>query len=98
MAENRIAVVGLGYVGLPLAVEFGKKYVTVGFDINQERLAELKRGYDKTLELNASELLSAKYLNFTSELTDLENSNVFIITVPTPIDKYRQPDRAARNL
>ncbi len=87
-----IAIVGLGYVGLPLAAEFGKKYSTVGFDINQERLAELRRGYDSTLEVSDSELVEAEYLVFTSDIEKLRRAQVFIVTVPTPIDRYKRPD------
>ena len=88
----KIAVIGLGYVGLPLAVEFGKKHKTVGFDINHNRIEELKRGFDRTKEVDSPKLLSSEYLDFTSEKERLSDSNIFIITVPTPIDKHRRPD------
>jgi UDP-N-acetyl-D-galactosamine dehydrogenase len=88
----RIGVVGLGYVGLPLAVEFGKKFTTVGFDIKPERVRELARGQDSTLEVSAKELREAKRLSFSGELADIRRCNVFIVTVPTPIDKYNRPD------
>jgi UDP-N-acetyl-D-galactosamine dehydrogenase len=88
----RIGVVGLGYVGLPLAVEFGKKFSTVGFDIKPERVQELARGRDSTLEVSSRELREAKKLSYTSALADLRRCNVFIVTVPTPIDKYNRPD------
>ncbi len=88
----RIGVIGLGYVGLPLAVEFGKKYPTIGFDINFTRINELKEGYDKTLELSESDLLKSVYLDFTYDDVFLKDCNVFIITVPTPIDIYKKPD------
>jgi UDP-N-acetyl-D-galactosamine dehydrogenase len=88
----RIAVVGLGYVGLPLAVEFGKHYRTVGFDINAGRVAELKRGRDSTLETTRAELKSSSQLSFTTELADLKRCRVYIVTVPTPIDQYKRPD------
>jgi UDP-N-acetyl-D-galactosamine dehydrogenase len=85
-------VVGLGYVGLPLAVEFGKKFSTVGFDIKPERVQELARGRDSTREVSSRELREAKKLSYTSALADLRRCNVFIVTVPTPIDKYNRPD------
>lgn len=87
-----VAVIGLGYVGLPLAVEFGKKYPTVGFDINTKRVAELKAGEDHTLEVTPEELHQATQLIFTTDLAALTASNVFIVTVPTPIDKANRPD------
>lgn len=91
--ENlKIAVVGLGYVGLPLAVEFGKKYPTLGFDINKARLAELASGHDHTLEVEDEELKQAQHLSYGSELEDLAQCNVFIVTVPTPINEHKQPD------
>ena len=90
--EIKLAVVGLGYVGLPLAVEFGKKRSVLGFDINARRIAELKDGQDHTLEVDSDELAEASQLRFTSEATHLAEANVFIVTVPTPIDEYKQPD------
>lgn len=90
--DARVAVVGLGYVGLPLAVEFGKKYQTIGFDINTGRVAELQKGHDHTLEVDSDELAQAEQLRYTSELEVLKQSNIFIVTVPTPIDEHRQPD------
>jgi UDP-N-acetyl-D-galactosamine dehydrogenase len=87
-----IGVIGLGYVGLPLAVEFGKIFPTVGFDINQTRLNELKQCTDSTLETTEEELASAKFLTFASDLELLKHCQVFIVTVPTPIDKYKNPD------
>lgn len=88
----RIAVVGLGYVGLPLAIEFGKKYTVIGFDINEQRIEELKNGFDRTNEANAEEIKSANKLSFSFNSNSLNDCNVFIITVPTPIDKYHSPD------
>jgi UDP-N-acetyl-D-galactosamine dehydrogenase len=88
----RIGVVGLGYVGLPLAVEFGKQFSTVGFDIKAERIAELVKGRDSTLECSSAELRAAKHLKFSTRLADLRRCRVFIITVPTPIDRYNRPD------
>lgn len=88
----KIAVIGLGYVGLPLAVEFGKKNPVIGFDINQNRINELKSGTDHTLEVNHEELTSAKQLQFSSDINELAECNFYIVTVPTPIDEYKQPD------
>lgn len=87
-----IAVIGLGYVGLPLAVELGKQYTTIGFDINQARIAELQSGQDHTLEVSSDELVQAKNLNFTTSLENLRAATVYIVTVPTPIDEHLQPD------
>jgi len=87
-----IGVIGLGYVGLPLAVEFGKRIDVVGFDINQTRIEELKKGIDKTLEVDKDELAAASKLTFSSALKDLETVNHFIVTVPTPVDDYKKPD------
>ncbi len=88
----KIGVVGLGYVGLPLAVEFGKRFNTVGFDIKAARVDELKKGHDSTLETDEAELASATKLSFTTKLADLKSCRVFIVTVPTPIDEYKRPD------
>jgi len=88
----RIGVVGLGYVGLPLAVEFGKHFDTVGFDIKAERVAELKAGRDSTLEVSRDELKSATRLRFTTDIADLKRCRVYIVTVPTPIDEYKRPE------
>ncbi len=92
VSNSKICLVGLGYVGLPLAVEFGKKFDTVGFDINQARIAELKTGKDSTLEVEEELLASATRLSFTSELEDTRQCNVYIVTVPTPIDEFKTPD------
>jgi UDP-N-acetyl-D-galactosamine dehydrogenase len=92
MKNYKIAVIGLGYVGLPLAVEFGKKYSTIGFDINQKRISELKVGYDRTLESNKSEIDASKGLVFSSDVQELSNYNVYIVTVPTPINQFKSPD------
>ncbi|MEA3243019.1 MAG: Vi polysaccharide biosynthesis UDP-N-acetylglucosamine C-6 dehydrogenase TviB, partial [Pseudomonadota bacterium] len=88
----RVGVVGLGYVGLPLAVEFGKVMPTVGFDINAGRINELRSGKDSTLEVDAVGLAEAVQLSYSHELDDLKACNVFIVTVPTPIDRYTRPD------
>ena len=88
----KVAVLGLGYVGLPLAVEFAKLYKVLGFDINQKRLEELTNGYDTSLEVSKCDLKAAHNLEFTSSLDDLKWANVFIVTVPTPIDEYKRPN------
>ncbi|MBK5913168.1 Vi polysaccharide biosynthesis UDP-N-acetylglucosamine C-6 dehydrogenase TviB [Rhodocyclus purpureus] len=88
----KLAIVGLGYVGLPLAVEFGKKRTVVGFDINSRRIAELQAGEDRTLETSAEELAAARHLSYTTEREALRECNVFIVTVPTPIDEFKRPD------
>lgn len=91
--ENvKVSIVGLGYVGLPLAVEFGKKRSVIGFDINVRRIAELQSGIDHTLEVDAEELAEAKHLIYTADQSVLAQANVYIVTVPTPIDEYKQPD------
>ncbi len=90
--NTKIAIIGLGYVGLPLAVEFGKKFTTVGYDIHQQRITELQDGIDRTLEVEQKELLSANNLSFTSDMQDISTCNVYIVTVPTPINKHKQPD------
>lgn len=95
LEEIRIAVVGLGYVGLPIAVEFGCKRSVVGFDISQRRIEELKSGMDSTLETTQDELKAAKNLSFTSNPDDLGTCNCYIIAVPTPIDEYKRPDLTA---
>ena len=87
-----ICILGLGYVGLPLAVEFGKKYRTVGFDLNEHRIQKPKAGIDETKEIDASELTEASGLAFTTSLSDITSCNVYIVTVPTPIDKNKKPD------
>jgi UDP-N-acetyl-D-galactosamine dehydrogenase len=90
--EKKIAIIGLGYVGLPLAVEFGKKYNVLGFDINTNRIEELSKGIDRTLESNEEEIKAAKYLTFSSTVDDLKNCQIYIVTVPTPIDQFKAPD------
>ncbi|MFW1666980.1 Vi polysaccharide biosynthesis UDP-N-acetylglucosamine C-6 dehydrogenase TviB [Acinetobacter ursingii] len=92
LEQLSIAIVGLGYVGLPLAVEFGKQKPTIGFDINQHRITELLSGHDHTLETSAEELEQALNLSYTSDYNTLKASNFFIVTVPTPIDDFKQPD------
>ena len=91
--ENiKIGIIGLGYVGLPLAVEFGKKFPTLGFDINQQRVDDLLAGHDFTLEVSSEELKQATHINYSSQTADLASCNVYIVTVPTPIDAHKQPD------
>lgn len=92
LSEVKVAIIGLGYVGLPLAVEFGKKVPVVGFDIYQKRIDELKSGKDHTLEVSPKELAQATQLTYSTQLEDLKDCNFFIVTVPTPIDEYKRPD------
>ena len=87
-----LGIIGLGYVGLPLAVEFGKKYPTLGFDINNKRIEELKQGHDFTLEVSTEELADSALISYSANVDDLKNCNVYIVTVPTPIDNHKQPD------
>jgi len=90
--DTRIAVIGLGYVGLPLAVEFGKKYLTIGFDVNRSRITALISGHDSTLEVDTADLESATHLSYTADVDKLKTCNIYIVTVPTPIDIYKRPD------
>ena len=90
--DKQIAIVGMGYVGLPLAVEFGRKRSVIGFDTNEIRIKELKKGIDNTLETSHQELKDSSQLSYTNILKDLKDCKVFIVTVPTPIDKYKKPD------
>jgi len=92
MKNKKIALIGLGYVGLPLAVEFGKKRTVIGFDINQKRINELKQGIDVTLETTKKELKDSVYLSYSNNLDHLKDCAIFIVTVPTPIDKHKRPD------
>ncbi len=95
MMENKICIVGLGYVGLPLAVEFGKKYQTIGFDLNKQRIKELIRGYDRTKEIDniyLTDVVQNYRLTFTTSISDARDCNIFIVTVPTPLDKNKRPD------
>lgn len=91
-ASDKIAVIGLGYVGLPLAVEFGKTSPTIGFDIHAERVTQLQAGYDRTLEVSQDELAEATHISYTCDPTDLADCKVFIVTVPTPINRHKHPD------
>lgn len=92
LINDKIAIIGLGYVGLPLAVAFGAKYQVVGFDINAERIANLKNGLDTTLQCTSQEIANAHQLVFTDDLTQIKDCTIFIITVPTPVTKDKQPD------
>jgi UDP-N-acetyl-D-galactosamine dehydrogenase len=92
LQKLKLAIVGLGYVGLPLAVEFGRKRAVVGFDINQRRIDQLRAGNDRTLEITSEELASAQRLTYTTQTKDLRACNCYIVTVPTPIDEYKRPD------
>lgn len=92
LEDSIIAVIGLGYVGLPLAVEFGKKYQTIGFDINTNRVDELIAGVDSTLEVTQQELNASTNTSYSSNLQDLKPANIYIVTVPTPIDQHKRPD------
>ncbi len=90
--DVKIGIIGLGYVGLPLAIEFGKKYQTVGFDIHEKRITELKAGHDFTLEVSSEELADSAHISYSCNVGDLKSCNVYIVTVPTPIDEHKQPD------
>ena len=90
--HKKIAIIGLGYVGLPLAVEFGKARPTLGFDINASRIEELREGKDNTLEVLEEDLARASHLGFSCDTDDLDNCKIFIVTVPTPIDDVNRPD------
>ena len=87
-----IAIIGLGYVGLPLAVEFGKQMRVIGYDINAKRVGELQQGIDSTLEIDKSEMAQASSLRFTTKLADLEPAQLYIVTVPTPVDQHHRPN------
>ena len=89
---EKIGIIGLGYVGLPLAVEFGKIKEVIGYDINESRIAELKSGKDSTLEIDADEFKEATKLRYTANPEDMQDCSIYIITVPTPIDDYKRPD------
>jgi UDP-N-acetyl-D-galactosamine dehydrogenase len=92
LEQTKLAIIGLGYVGLPLAVEFGKRYATLGFDVNAARIAELEQGRDHTLEVSPEELRASVGLRFTDRAAELESCNVYIVTVPTPVDSAKRPD------
>ena len=90
--ELKIAIIGLGYVGLPLAVEFGKIYSTTGFDLNANRIKDLQQGVDKTLEQTKNQIRASSKLSFTSNSIDISDCNIYIVTVPTPVDEFKNPD------
>ena len=92
LKHAKIAVIGLGYVGLPLAVEFGKKRSVIGYDLNQDRIAELRKGSDRTHECTREDLRAARHLSYSCIESDLSGCSVFIVTVPTPIDNANRPD------
>lgn len=92
LENTKVAIIGLGYVGLPLAVEFGKKYPTLGFDINKQRVQELNQGNDFTLEVSKEEMAQSPFIRYSADVNDLKDCNVYIVTVPTPIDQHKQPD------
>lgn len=92
LKDAKLAVIGLGYVGLPLAVEFGKKHRVVGFDVSQDRIEALKSGCDSTLEVSGEDLGQSRHLTFSTDRSDIEDCSIYIVTVPTPIDKYLRPD------
>ncbi len=92
MTRKTIAIIGLGYVGLPLAVEFGKQRATIGFDINTKRIEELQSGQDHTLECTPQELKTAAHLRYSANTQDLKDAQIFIVTVPTPVDTANRPD------
>ena len=90
--EKIIGIIGLGYVGLPLSIEFGKSYKTIGFDINSNRIAKLKRGLDNTKEVSTSEIEKSQNLQFAENIAELEQCNIYIVTVPTPVKPNKEPD------
>lgn len=92
LSTTRIGIIGLGYVGLPLAVEFGKQFPTIGLDIDPDRIRELQAGHDSTLEVTTEELRQASHLSYTDHIENLATCNVYIVTVPTPVDEYKRPD------
>ena len=92
MNNNKIAIIGQGYVGLPLAIEFGKKFNTIGFDIDKNRISELKKSIDKTNEATSEMINESKFLKFSNSVDDIRKCNVYIVTVPTPIDSYKTPN------
>ena len=90
--KKTIGIVGIGYVGLPLAVAFGKKQRVIGFDINKKRVNELISGYDNTNEIDKKNLKNLKYVKFSNDISDLKSCNIYIVTVPTPVDKKNKPN------
>jgi len=92
MDDSKIAIIGLGYVGLPLSIEFGKIFKTIGFDTKQSRVADLNRSHDSSFEVTSEKFQESKKLTFTNDVNDIANCNIYIITVPTPIDEYKKPN------
>ena len=92
LSESKIGVIGLGYVGLPLAVEFGRHFDTIGLDINEQRVAELKEGIDRSLEVESQDLKSVSRLSYTTKPEEVADCNIYVVTVPTPIDDHKRPD------
>jgi UDP-N-acetyl-D-glucosamine/UDP-N-acetyl-D-galactosamine dehydrogenase len=92
LKNTKLAIIGLGYVGLPLAVAFSEKYAVIGFDVNKKRIADLKEGNDFTLEVTSEELTHAKNLSFSMDVEEIKSANIYIVTVPTPINEHKQPD------
>ena len=90
--EIKLAVIGLGYVGLPLAIEFGKKRNVIGYDMSEKRIADLNSSFDETKQMNSDDFDAAKYLKFSSNQNNLKDCNCYIVTVPTPIDKNKKPN------
>jgi UDP-N-acetyl-D-galactosamine dehydrogenase len=95
MKNKKIALIGLGYVGLPLAVEFGKKFEVIGFDTSKDRIDLLKKNEDPNLEINKNEFATSSYLSFSNSIDDIKDCNIYIVTVPTPIDNHKKPDLTA---
>ena len=95
MKNKKIALIGLGYVGLPLAVEFGKKFEVIGFDTSKDRIDLLKKNEDPNLEINKNEFATSTYLSFSNSIDDIKDCNIYIVTVPTPIDNHKKPDLTA---
>jgi len=91
-SKPKIAIIGLGYVGLPLAVEFGKKYPVIGFDINADRITALSAGQDDTLQTTSAEIATASLLTFSNQLENIQDCTIYIVTVPTPVDENKQPN------
>jgi len=92
-SNTKIAIIGLGYVGLPLATEFAKKYKVIGFDINQSRIDELEKNNDSTIEIKSENISSVRdNLNFTSNINDIKKCNIYIVCIPTPIDQFNKPN------
>src|SRR3990167_5312558 len=98
LQDIKLAIIGLGYVGLPLAAEFGKHRSVVGFDINLQRIAALKAGHDATLEVNDEGLMHSVHLSYSADIDDLKACNTYIVTVPTPIDAHKKPDQHTSEL